>query len=38
MPTRRLKEKLYDNIDREDWVDVANLAMILDYRKNKEKS
>jgi len=28
-----LLRKLRENIEKEDWVDVANLAMILDYRK-----
>ena len=28
-----LLRKLHENIEKEDWVDVANLAMILDYRR-----
>jgi hypothetical protein len=28
-----LLRKLRENIEKEDWVDVANLAMILDYRR-----
>jgi len=31
-----LMDKLHRNIKDEDWVDVANLAMMLDYRKSKE--
>jgi hypothetical protein len=32
----RILRKLYENVERGDWVDVANLAMMLDYRKQKE--
>ena len=36
VPTKELRRKLAVNIEKGDWVDVANLAMMLDYRKNKE--
>lgn len=33
---KRLIESMQRNIEKKDWVDVANLAMILDYRKNNK--
>jgi hypothetical protein len=36
--TSLLVNKLHENITRRDWVDVANLAMILDYRKCKNEA
>ena len=33
---KELTEKLKENIHSEDWVDVANLAMILNYRQSHE--
>jgi hypothetical protein len=35
--TEVLVAKLYRNIEEQDWVDVANLAMILDYRKGAKE-
>lgn len=33
---QKIYSKLKANIDRQDWVDVANLAMMLDYRKERK--
>jgi hypothetical protein len=35
--TTYLKEQLQKNVYDGDWVDVANLALILDYREQKKK-
>jgi hypothetical protein len=32
---QHLLDQMIANINQKDWVDVANLAMILDYRKQR---
>ena len=38
IPDAALKNKLLANVKRKDWIDVANLAAILNYRQDKREA